>query len=51
MSEWDVPSFGQTAEEAITNLKEAVELHFEDNASSDYQAVDRVISRDALVDG
>ncbi len=28
----DVSSFGETIEEAVANLKEAVELHFENEA-------------------
>jgi predicted RNase H-like HicB family nuclease len=35
----DVSSFGSTREEAIANLKEAVELYFEDESSPDYVAV------------
>ncbi len=37
----DVSSFGDTIDEAIGNLKEALDLYFEDNESSskDYQII------------
>jgi predicted RNase H-like HicB family nuclease len=37
----DVSSFGDTIEEAIDNLKEALDLYFEDNESSakDYKII------------
>jgi len=35
----DVSSFGQTREEAIANLKEAVELYFENEPAADYVPV------------
>lgn len=37
----DVSSFGNTIEEAIGNLKEALDLYFEDNESSakEYQII------------
>jgi predicted RNase H-like HicB family nuclease len=37
----DVSSFGDTIEEAIGNLKEALDLYFEDNESSakEYQII------------
>ena len=35
----DVSSFGKTREEAVANLKEAVELHFEGEPDSDYTLV------------
>jgi predicted RNase H-like HicB family nuclease len=45
----DVSSFGGTVEEAIQNLKEAVELHFEDQAEDDYRAVEEVLVGEGLV--
>lgn len=35
----DVSSFGKTREEAVANLKEAVELHFEGEPDSTYTTV------------
>ena len=37
----DVSSFGDTIEEAISNLREALDLYFEDNKSSakDFQII------------
>ena len=35
----DVSSFGATREEAVTNLKEAVELYFENEPGSTFTAV------------
>jgi predicted RNase H-like HicB family nuclease len=35
----DVSSFGSTREEAISNLKEAVELYLEDEPNPDYLPV------------
>jgi predicted RNase H-like HicB family nuclease len=45
----DVSSFGDTIEEAIKNLKEAVELHFEDEGEDDFQAVEEVLVGEGLV--
>lgn len=36
----EVASFGDTREEATANLKEAVELYFEDGPSVDFVAVE-----------
>ena len=47
----DVSSFGGTVEEAISNLKEAVELHFEDEPVNDYQQIDEVLIGESLVHG
>ncbi len=47
----DVASFGDTVDEAITNLKEAVELHFENEPENDYQLIDEVIVGESLVHG
>lgn len=38
----DVSSFGKTYEEAVKNLKEALELYFEDNDLRDYTDVESV---------
>jgi predicted RNase H-like HicB family nuclease len=35
----DVASFGSTREEAVANLKEAVELHFENEPDSAFTSV------------
>ena len=45
----DVSSFGDTVEEAILNLKEAVELHFEDIKEDDYRLVEEVLVGEGLV--
>ena len=39
----EVSSFGETVDEAIRNLKEAVELYFEDNEAKEYRAVEDVM--------
>jgi predicted RNase H-like HicB family nuclease len=38
----DVSSFGATREEAISNLKEAVELYFEGELETDYVSISDV---------
>jgi predicted RNase H-like HicB family nuclease len=38
----EVSSFGASAEEAVLNLKEAVELYFEDNDAAEYRSVEDV---------
>ncbi len=45
----DVSSFGSTVQEAVENLKEAVELYFEDNEGGDYQRVEEVSVGESLV--
>jgi predicted RNase H-like HicB family nuclease len=45
----DVSSFGDTAEEAIANLNEAVELHFEDQPADDYRTVEDVRVGESVV--
>jgi len=45
----DVSSFGATMEEAIANLKEAVELYFEDAPGAEYQQIDEVLVGEGLV--
>ncbi len=47
----DVSSFGDTVEDAIANLKGAVELHFEDEPVGDYQQIDEVLIGESLVHG
>lgn len=39
----DVSSFGETIDEAVVNLREAVELYFEDNDNSAYTQIDNVM--------
>ena len=39
----DVSSFGDTIDEAVVNLMEAVELYFEDNDNSAYTQIDNLI--------
>ena len=39
----DVSSFGDTIDEAVVNLMEAVELYFEDNDNSAYTQIDNVM--------
>jgi len=45
----DVSSFGETVEEAIASLKEAVELYFEDQSPDDYRIVDEVLVGESTV--
>lgn len=45
----DVSSFGDTMEEAIQNLKEAVELRLEDDGATEYQAVEELLVGEGLV--
>ena len=45
----EVSSFGETVEEAIGNLKEAVELYFEDNQAVDYREVEEVLIGEGVV--
>tara|TARA_B100000614_G_C14430389_1_gene445853 strand:- start:426 stop:680 length:255 start_codon:yes stop_codon:yes gene_type:complete len=45
----DVSSFGETVEEAIFNIKEALELYFEDADPSAYQSVEEVLIGESLV--
>lgn len=45
----DVSSFGSTVQEAVENLKEAVELYFEDNEGGEYQRVEEVTVGESLV--
>ena len=45
----DVSSFGNSVDEAITNLKEAVELYFEDGHDKDYPAVEEVMVGESSV--
>lgn len=45
----EVSSFGDTVEEAIRNLKEAVELYFEDNQAVEFRAVEEVLLGEGMV--
>jgi len=45
----DVASFGATREEAISNLREAVELYFEGAPTRDFTPVSDAIVGEALV--
>jgi len=45
----EVSSFGSTVEEAIGNLKEAVELYFEDASADSWRAVEEVLLGEAQV--
>jgi len=45
----DVSSFGENVDEAVANLKEAVELYFEDGHDKAYQAVGEVIVGESFV--
>lgn len=47
----DVSSFGESIEEAIANLKEAVELYFEDAPAAAYQQIDEVLVGESVVNG
>ena len=47
----DVSSFGDTVESAIANLKEAVELYFEDAPAGEYHQIDEVLVGEGLVHG
>jgi predicted RNase H-like HicB family nuclease len=46
----EVSSFGGTRDEAVANLKEAVELYFEGESGSDYTAVSEVAIGQEMVD-
>jgi predicted RNase H-like HicB family nuclease len=45
----DIASFGESREEALANLKEALELYYEDD-SGDYVAVAEVSIGEELID-
>ena len=45
----DVSSFGATRDEAISNLREAVELYFEDASIGDFTPVSEAVIGEALV--
>jgi hypothetical protein len=45
----DIASFGATADEAVANLKEAVELYLEDAPATTFQAVDEVMIGEGLL--
>ena len=45
----DVSSFGETADEAINNLMEAIELYFENNNDPVYTPVENVMFGERLL--
>ena len=45
----DVSSFGSTREEAVVNLKEAVELYFEDESTLDWQPIEDAMVGEAMI--
>jgi len=45
----EVSSFGETVDEAIRNLQEAIELYFEDNESVEFRNVDEVLIGERVV--
>ena len=45
----DVSSFGDTNEEAAENLKEAVELYFEDESNLDWQPIEGAMVGGAMI--
>ena len=45
----DVSSFGDTNEEAVENLKEAVELYFEDESALDWQPIEDAMVGEAMI--
>ena len=45
----DVSSFGNTNEEAVENLKEAVELYFEDESALDWQPIEDAMVGEAMI--
>jgi predicted RNase H-like HicB family nuclease len=47
----DVSSFGATPEEAVANMKEAVELYLEDAEPNDFHAVEEVMVGESVVHG
>ncbi len=47
----DVSSFGETVEDAIANLKEALELYLEDAPVGSYHQIDEVLVGESLVHG
>ena len=46
----DVSSFGATREEAVANLKEAVELYFEGESGNAYTPVSEIAVGQEMVD-
>ena len=45
----EVSSFGATVEEAVRNLREAVELYFEDNETPDFREVEDAFVGESVV--
>jgi predicted RNase H-like HicB family nuclease len=46
----EVSSFGATREEAVANLKEAVELYFDGESGNDYTPVSEIAIGQEMVD-
>ena len=47
----DVSSFGESIDEAVSNLKEAVELYFEDSDAVDYQEIGDALIGEGIING
>lgn len=47
----DVSSFGDTLDEAVRNLVEAVELYFEDDHDSDYIPIEQALIGECTING
>lgn len=45
----DVSSFGETQDEAVRNLREAVELHFEAEPNAEFRTVDDVVLGEEVI--
>lgn len=45
----DISSFGSTIDEAVNNLREALELYFEDNENPVYTEIENVMIGECLV--
>ncbi len=45
----DVSSFGETIELAVQNLKEAVELYFENHTKNDFMKINEVTIGESLI--
>ena len=45
----DISSFGESIEEAISNIKEVLELYFEDADPAEYRKVEEVLIGESLV--
>ena len=47
----DVSSFGESIDEAVSKLKEAVELYFEDADASEYHEIGEALIGEGVVNG